>query len=88
MGNSREEFKSLKTDLQRYGWDVDTYSPGDGITRYRLLRAGYSYFEAEGPTALGLAQAVAMMRGALHVLTNKALPVPVEVRQPTMSGNP
>jgi hypothetical protein len=80
--SQREEYKSLKKDLLRYGWNVATYSPGDGITRYRLLRAGYDYFDAEGPTALGLAQAVAMMRGALHVLQNKALPVPVEVRRP------
>jgi hypothetical protein len=65
----RSECEALREALRRHGWDVAAYSPGDGVTRYRLVRAGEDYFEgADRPTALGRAQAIAMLRGALHVL--------------------
>lgn len=44
------------------GLDVGTYSPGDGVTRYRAWERGtahaYDYFSAPHPlyTALGLAE--------------------------------
>jgi hypothetical protein len=64
-----DEYAMLRQALLYYGWDVKTYSPGDGVTRYRLVPAGTDYFESsDGPTVLGRAQAVAMMRGILHVL--------------------
>jgi hypothetical protein len=70
MGTTtKAEYAILRQALNYYGWDVKTYSPGDGVTRYRLVRNGTDYFEdSSGPTALGRAQAVAMMRGILRVL--------------------
>jgi hypothetical protein len=73
MNDGIREYKCLCEALRRYGWDVVTYGPGDGTVRYRLVRAGMDYFQAEGPTALGRANAIAMMRGALHVLENARL---------------
>jgi hypothetical protein len=65
MTENSKRLKALKAGLQRVGFDVDTYAPGDGIRRYRLVRAGESYFEAPGPTALGLQGAIALIEGFL-----------------------
>jgi hypothetical protein len=73
--NMRDHDTLLRTKkaLRRYGWDLVTWSPGDGPTRYRLVPAGESYFSIEGPTALGREAAAAMARGALHVLMRNRL---------------
>ena len=47
------------------GFGVDTYSPGDGVTRYRFFdREPFGYFAGNGIyTALGIAEAEAFARG-------------------------
>jgi hypothetical protein len=62
------EYDALREALRRHGWDVATYSPGDGVTRYRLVKRGQDYFEGSGPTALGRAQAIVMVRAVLYIL--------------------
>jgi len=39
------------------GFEFATWSPGDGTTRYRIVRNGQDYFESNAPVALGFAQA-------------------------------
>lgn len=39
------------------GFEFATWSPGDGTTRYRIVRKGEDYFESSAPVALGYAQA-------------------------------
>ncbi len=72
---SSSEVKVIKKWLQAVGWDVDTFSPGDGMTRYRIVPRGQSYFSADGPTACGAREAVAMLRGWWHGRTVESLPV-------------
>jgi hypothetical protein len=62
---NRERLKALKAGLQQVGFDIDTYAPGDGVCRYRLVKVGESYFEGSGPTALGLQGAIALAEGFL-----------------------
>jgi hypothetical protein len=60
---SRGELAALAPLLSRCGYTVAQYSPGDGATRYRIVRASEDYFEsADGPTALGALAAVSMVR--------------------------
>lgn len=57
----------------RAGLTVYTYSPGDGVTRYRFTRdedgrAGDGYFGCRALyTALGLAEALAFAEGAAAI---------------------
>jgi hypothetical protein len=63
---SRGELAALAPLLARHGYTVAQYSPGDGATRYRIVRASEDYFESpDGPTALGAAAAVSMVRAFL-----------------------
>ena len=47
------------------GFSVDTYSPGDGVTRYRFFSENAAnYFSGNGVfTALGFKEAIAFARG-------------------------
>jgi hypothetical protein len=62
----------LEDSCERAGLKVDTWSPGDGVTRYRFFLAndsqGSDYFGGRGIfTALGLKEAFAFVNGALAV---------------------
>ena len=62
----------LEDSCERAGLKVDTWSPGDGVTRYRFFAAGdplgSDYFGGRGIfTALGLKEAFAFVNGALAV---------------------
>jgi hypothetical protein len=65
--------QKLELDAHRAGFIVRTYSPGDGVTRYRFFRiddcpkgVGQNYFgPANGTfTALGLKEARTFIAGA------------------------
>ena len=64
----------LRAECERHGFTFDTYSPGDGVTRYRFFtvsalgrRFGYDYFAGRGDfTALGLAEAQTYALGRCH----------------------
>jgi len=66
----------LRTECESAGFTFDTYSPGDGVTRYRFkaLDAGdgndehrRSYFANFGDfTALGWKEALAYATGRVH----------------------
>lgn len=47
------------------GWTVATYSPGDGVTRYKFIEGhpGASYFSANGETVRGYAKAEKFVEG-------------------------
>ena len=47
------------------GWGVDTWSPGDGVTRYRFFdREPHGYFAGRGVyTALGIKEAETFVAG-------------------------
>jgi hypothetical protein len=63
---SRGELAALAPLLARHGYTLARYSPGDGATRYRIVRASEDYFESpDGPTALGASAALAMVRAFL-----------------------
>lgn len=58
--------EQLRSDAKAAGLIVDTYSPGDGVTRYRFFKAGgyalpraVTYFNGHDPvdTVLGIAKA-------------------------------
>ena len=57
----------LEDKARRAGLYVYTYSPGDGVTRYRFSReAGSDYFACRSVyTALGLAEAHCFANGAV-----------------------
>jgi len=58
--------KELEGKLERAGFSLTTYSPGDGATRYRISPGGLGYFEHAGlSSALGLAEAVIMLQAFL-----------------------
>jgi hypothetical protein len=59
--------QELRDVARRGGFDFDTYSPGDGVTRYRFFPdPGHDYFSGDGDyTALGYAEAMAYARGRL-----------------------
>jgi len=45
---------------------VDSYSPGDGVTRYRFMTTDVDYFATNGVfTALGIADALTFAIGAM-----------------------
>uniref|UniRef100_A0A6H1ZZ97 Uncharacterized protein n=1 Tax=viral metagenome TaxID=1070528 RepID=A0A6H1ZZ97_9ZZZZ len=59
--------EQLQKACGEVGLWVDTYSPGDGITRYRFFKeAGNSYFGPKNGiyTALGFKEARTFARGA------------------------
>jgi len=63
VADNRRNFKHMQNLT---GLVVRTYSPGDGVTRYRFFPPGSEsdYFSgSELYTALGLAEAVTFMRG-------------------------
>jgi hypothetical protein len=62
---SRGELAALAPLLARHGYTVARWSPGDGATRYRIVREGEDYFSDDGPTALGASAALAMVRAFL-----------------------
>jgi hypothetical protein len=46
------------------GLHIDTYSPGDGVTRYRVFSAPTDYFAGSGlGTVLGAADLLTFLRG-------------------------
>jgi hypothetical protein len=56
--------KELAQFCREHGFYVDTYSPGDGVTRYRFTSEPRDYFASDGDfTALGLKEATAYARG-------------------------
>ena len=53
----------LKNTALQFGVYVDTWSPGDGVTRYRFSRDGHGYFACKPLyTALGLKEAELYIR--------------------------
>ena len=67
--------KEIEETCQRIGLHVDTWSPGDGVTRYRFWNRGVMdtpaeelcYFSCNGIyTALGLAEACTFVAGYQH----------------------
>lgn len=57
----RNELRDLATQA---GLFIDSYSPGDGITRYRFFIRESDYFAGDGIfTALGLKEAMIFIRG-------------------------
>ena len=55
------EFKHAEAKLKSLGYRISRYSPGDGVTRYRVLPEGAAYFEHDGFfTALGKKEFLAM----------------------------
>ena len=64
-------YTSRKNELRavctRAGLFMDTYSPGDGVTRYRFMLKDMDYFATDGIyTALGRAEALTFARGFLE----------------------
>ena len=60
-GMSKAEFESR---VKRCGLYVDTWSPGDGQTRYRFFTEDLDYFADNGIfTALGFKEAKTFLRG-------------------------
>ena len=54
--------KSVRDEAERVGIAVSTWSPGDGITRYRFGTEGYDGADGDY-TALGSTQAMVYLRG-------------------------
>ena len=58
---------TLNAELKNYGLSIDTWSPGDGVTRYRFFdgsEQGGDYFASFGIfTALGWKEAVTFATG-------------------------
>jgi len=59
---TRKQIESLASTL---GLDVFTYSPGDGMTRYKFAPRGSQecYWSGSGFVALGVQQAETFLRG-------------------------
>jgi hypothetical protein len=60
------ELKELLPHLQREGFDLASHSPGDGVTRYRIVPRGRDYYS--GPSvvaALGAREAALAVRAFL-----------------------
>lgn len=54
----------LEQECQRGEFYVSTYSPGDGVTRYRFSSESGDYFEMRKEfTALGFKEAMAYAKG-------------------------
>lgn len=63
--------RDVEDAARRAGLHVRTYSPGDGITRYRFFRAADASSDYFGPasgiyTALGAKEALAYIAGHSH----------------------
>jgi hypothetical protein len=73
---STNKHKHKLTDLRKFaetlGLEIVKYSPGDGRTRYKLVRIGQQYFETDGyyrPATLSEAHAfLAGMAFRKHVM--------------------
>ena len=64
----RTRLQALSDAARECGLHVDTWSPGDGVTRYRFFDKPSGYF---GPhsgifTALGFKKAAVFVRGPPH----------------------
>lgn len=62
---------ALRSECEAAGFTFDTYSPGDGVTRYRFTKLGVDgandYFASFGDfTALGWKEALAYATGRVH----------------------
>lgn len=63
--------ETLKSRARAAGLKLDTWSPGDGATRYRFAHASdpsndyFGFASARTVTALGIAEAEAVVSGAL-----------------------
>ena len=56
--------QELREHAKRVGLYIDTYSPGDGVTRYRFFLEPTDYFAGNGIyTALGRKEANTFVRG-------------------------
>lgn len=69
------EFKHAEAKLKSLGYRIARHSPGDGVTRYRVLPEEACYFEHDGFfTALGkkefLAMTIAFLAG-INITRNK-----------------
>ena len=54
----------LELETAKYGLSVNTYSPGDGVTRYRFNNKHSTYFADNGLyTALGIKEAMTFIIG-------------------------
>jgi len=60
-------FTELQNSVQATGLSIDTYSPGDGVTRYRFFNEyNGNYFASSGIfTALGIRDAEIFWKGYL-----------------------
>jgi hypothetical protein len=65
ISGARAQLAALAPLLSRCGYTVARWSPGDGVTRYRIVREGEDYCSDDGPTALGASAALAMVRAFL-----------------------
>lgn len=63
----KTRMEELEEEARRVGLYVTSYSPGDGVTRYRFTREPADYFAASGAnklyTALGLKEARTFIEG-------------------------
>jgi hypothetical protein len=58
-----EEVRAIAATAKLY---VDSYSPGDGVTRYRFMTTDVDYFATNGVfTALGIGDAMTFAVGAM-----------------------
>jgi len=61
--------EELRRGMKEIGVTIATYSPGDGVTRYRFTLNGQGYFQASGgdnlATALGIAEAETLANGLM-----------------------
>ena len=56
-----------RESLEPMGLTIDTWSPGDGETRYRFLPLGHSYFSHDGiATVLGKGKADIFLTGLIQ----------------------
>ena len=56
--------EELQEEAKAVGLHIDTYSPGDGVTRYRFFTEPSDYFAGRGTyTALGLGEARVFVTG-------------------------
>jgi hypothetical protein len=66
QGNDKEAetMTELRSNAARVGLHFDTYSPGDGVTRYRFFLQPTDYFAGNGIyTALGKKEAETFVAG-------------------------
>lgn len=62
--------------IKPYGLYVVTWSPGDGVTRYRFYDSPHRYYDNENElhTALGYKEAVIFARGFIAGIYNGRIP--------------